>query len=549
MKTLKYLYHNYTKAAQFILLLCFIVAFGRILIIKATNIGLSALMVGDPVPIQGALMVFLGIMILLFVQPLYYKKSVTLLEQFVIDYRLRIGSKIKEASLHSIEYLGEHKFFDALAYQSGFILQRSFVLVMFTQAILEWFLIITYTAIYISVTTAFGVFIIVLLLAFLVQLTESEEKRLNSEIDKVNESYAASIKDSVLGFKELKVNYKKQQDLQKAQQKYLTEFHKLIPKILGISENINYYGQVLNYGFLGIFFFLVPTIFQLPVSQVLPVAVAFLFLSMPLFRIVGHWTVLPFIDASLDLMLNLDQILSHNIEKNHAIRDKEVMPFTEKLVLQNITFTYTNKDGYSGYTLGPTDLEIRKGEVLFIIGGNGSGKSTMLKVLTSLYPASGGEIYVDDQKVTNERLAEYRELFVAIFTDFYLPNRLLGVDRVNQNKVRQLLKLFGLSGKTDIDGDSFTTTDLSTGQRKRLAMVTSFLENKSIYIFDEVAADQDPDHRKLFYDFILSDMKKAGKTCIVVSHDDHYFHKADRILEMKHGKLSPYELHVQTLES
>jgi putative ATP-binding cassette transporter len=128
-------------------------------------------------------------------------------------------------------------------------------------------------------------------------------------------------------------------------------------------------------------------------------------------------------------------------------------------------------------------------------------------------------------------------LFSAIFSDFHLFEKLHGLSAVDPERVNALLRLMEISDKTAFSEGHFTNTHLSTGQRKRLALVVSYLEDKPIYVFDEVAADQDPQFRRYFYETLLPELKSAGKTVVVVSHDDRYFQAGDRVLQMDYGKL------------
>jgi putative pyoverdin transport system ATP-binding/permease protein len=125
--------------------------------------------------------------------------------------------------------------------------------------------------------------------------------------------------------------------------------------------------------------------------------------------------------------------------------------------------------------------------------------------------------------------------YSRIFTDFHLFDRLYGLEVIDEDRIVQLIDQMGLSEKTAFYEGRFSNIELSTGQRKRLALITVLLENKPILIFDEWAADQDPTFRKHFYHDILPALKKEGKTIIAATHDDHYFHTADRVIEMDFG--------------
>jgi len=166
------------------------------------------------------------------------------------------------------------------------------------------------------------------------------------------------------------------------------------------------------------------------------------------------------------------------------------------------------------------------------------GKTTFLKLLTALYRPTRGGIKVDDLEIGPTNVRSYRNLFSAIFSDFYLFEKLHGLSAADPERVNALLRLMQISDKTAFSEGRFTNINLSTGQRKRLALVVSYLEDKPVYVFDEVAADQDPEFRKYFYETLLPEMKSAGKTVVVVSHDDRYFRAGDRVLQMDYGKLA-----------
>lgn len=208
-----------------------------------------------------------------------------------------------------------------------------------------------------------------------------------------------------------------------------------------------------------------------------------------------------------------------------------------QLSLRNIVFSY--RDQADQFVLGPIDLEVAAGEIVFIVGGNGSGKSTFARVLTGLYPADSGQILVNGKPVHASDLPAYRENFSAIFADFWLFDHLLGHEdqqELDQQAV-EYLKLFELTDKLHISNAQFSTTALSTGQRKRLALLSAMLDPRPIYLFDEWAADQDPRFRDIFYKELLPLLRDQGKGIIVISHDERYFSEGDRILRLDRGQL------------
>jgi putative pyoverdin transport system ATP-binding/permease protein len=94
-----------------------------------------------------------------------------------------------------------------------------------------------------------------------------------------------------------------------------------------------------------------------------------------------------------------------------------------------------------------------------------------------------------------------------------------------------------LDRKVTVADGVFSTVELSQGQRKRLALVMTYLEDRPFYVFDEWAADQDPLFKELFYTVLLCDLKSRGKTVVVITHDDHYYHVADRCVRLEDGRI------------
>ncbi len=197
-----------------------------------------------------------------------------------------------------------------------------------------------------------------------------------------------------------------------------------------------------------------------------------------------------------------------------------------------------NLDLDAGFMLGPIDLTVRSGELIFIVGSNGSGKSTLAKLITGLYTPQSGEILLDGLPVNETNIEWYRQHFATTFADVYLFDRYLGLeDRQSDPEINRYLKEFQLDRKVSVTNGILSTIDLSQGQRKRLALLTAFLEDRPIYLFDEWASDQDPTFREIFYARMLIELKERGKLVIVITHDDRYFHLADRILKLNYGRV------------
>lgn len=209
-----------------------------------------------------------------------------------------------------------------------------------------------------------------------------------------------------------------------------------------------------------------------------------------------------------------------------------------ELVLRGVTHRYYHEQSDDFFTLGPIDLRFTPGEVVFLVGGNGSGKTTLAKLLVGLYGPEGGEIVVNGEVVEEGARDDYRQYFTAIFSDFHLFDRLMEAGRKDLDaEGNRLIARLHLQHKVQVRDGAFTTRALSQGQRKRLALVVAYLEDRPFLVFDEWAADQDPVFKEVFYREVLPELRALGKTVLVISHDDRYFHLADRLLHMENGRL------------
>jgi len=214
--------------------------------------------------------------------------------------------------------------------------------------------------------------------------------------------------------------------------------------------------------------------------------------------------------------------------------------------LDGITHSYRREREEGSFTLGPIDLTFYSGEIVFLVGGNGSGKTTLAKLISGLYLPESGNIRLNGMNVTDELRDYYRQHFSAVFSDFFLFESFIGLAGPDlDTQARQYLRDLELDHKVEIKDGRLSTTELSHGQRKRLALLTAYLEDRPFYIFDEWASDQDPVFKQVFYKQIVPALKKRGKAVLVITHDDKYFHCADRLLKLDFGRLDYSEFEME----
>ncbi len=296
-------------------------------------------------------------------------------------------------------------------------------------------------------------------------------------------------------------------------------------------------GQLLFFGVIGFLVLIYPKLSPDVTVEVLTAyTLVLLYLVVPLDAISS---IAPNFNRAI-IALNRIDALGIQLESlnERAAEDEQIHRTWRSLAFRGVVHAYYREKEDRLFSLGPIDLEFRPGELIFLIGGNGSGKTTLAKLILGLYKPDSGEILLDGQPVEDENRDAYRQLFTGVFSDFFLFESLLGInaDRVDAS-AREYLKRLQLDHKIAIENGRLSTLDLSQGQRKRLALLTAYLEDRPIYLFDEWAADQDPVFKEVFYRQLLPELKKRGKTVIAISHDDRYYDAADRVVKLADGQL------------
>ncbi len=354
-------------------------------------------------------------------------------------------------------------------------------------------------------------------------------ERGRAKIDNLQES----IRGLIHGTKELKLSKVKQdryfKEILLANEQDVLSNTKLANTIVVASAS---YGDLLSFFLICFLAYVFVSAHSITTDALIGTIMALLYLTGPVSVILHSMPSIALAKVSLRSITRVFSALS----KEEAVEEIRPLPEWDTVRFSNVSYHYTNEDG--GFTLGPLDMEVAKGEITFIVGGNGSGKSTLCKLLALHYTPTSGEIYFGDVKMDGESLNSGRQHISAIFTDYYLFDRLLGnLHAVDEKLVNRYLTELEIERKVKVENGRFSTLALSDGQKKRLALLVSFLEDRDVYIFDEWAADQDPMFKQVFYYHILPELKARNKVVIVISHDDRFFNLADRLMIMEEGKL------------
>ncbi|NBI31159.1 cyclic peptide export ABC transporter [Chengkuizengella marina] len=342
------------------------------------------------------------------------------------------------------------------------------------------------------------------------------------------------INDITNGFKELSLNKAKKEEFEVDVDHTCNNYRVKRGEAALAFANMFVIGELLFTVALGAVAFIFPLVFTEIQSNTLST-----YIFVLLFMIGPVHGILNAIPDGIRVKISWNRIqeLYHEIAsiKHDDIHlDREIMANNNVVIeLNQIEYVYDHEDEESNFKVGPISYKFKSGEITFITGGNGSGKSTLAKMITGLYTPSKGEIIINNKEIEGKALSQF---YSTIFSDVYLFDKLYGIEHEEkEEEITKYLKLLQMENKVKIEDGKFNTIDLSTGQRKRLALLISYLEDRPVYLFDEWAADQDPEFRQFFYKTLLPDLKSRGKCIIAITHDDYYFDMADHILKLEMG--------------
>ncbi|WP_316976516.1 cyclic peptide export ABC transporter [Shumkonia mesophila] len=474
----------------------------------------------------------------------YQCNNVALLRANVVIERLLKGlrtdvmDKLRRSELQTVDRLGRGGLYTLVSQETNHLSVTFPLMVSGAQQAILLAMSLFYLA-YLS-PAALGVFLLAVLLGYVGYRMVS--KGLRAAMAVIQERQARmldSIGDIIHGGKELRLNQRKSDDVFALYRDMSQSVEGQLISAGEIWSALLLMGAFVTYLMLGVVGFVFPA--KLPnfnqiVFQVVPVL---LFCMGPLTKLVAQSPMYLRADVGLQSILDIDrQLLEAGGVSTQEARDlsKTYADF-RTLSFDRLRFSYRDAQGARTFTVGPLDLAVTRGETVFLVGGNGSGKSTVLRLVVGLLPAEGGSILVDGAPVEGRAVAGYRELFSAIFVDFHLFDRLYGLEGVSPVTVNRMIEEMELGGKVRYENGRFTQLALSTGQRKRLGLIAALLEDRAVYVFDEWSAEQDIRFREYFYTRVLPDLKARGKTVIAVTHDDRYWHVADRLVKMDLGRV------------
>ena len=464
--------------------------------------------------------------------------AAALLESALHRIKVRVGERVARAELDAFERVKAAEISDRITQNTSLIADMAGMLSTMLQSIP----ILAFALVYIA-WLSLPAFALVALLGGigLVMFLGLRQDFVASvrQSGGIRVTFFERITDLLSGFKEVKLSRRRGRELRDDTVQASDALRAILVQGNQLRSDGNILGESILFALLAVTVYTLHAQVALSSLTMTQLVAAVMFTWAPFMGIASG--LMPYIRSNLALaeIDALEQKLEGVVRVGGASRKAED-PWQGKLSTieaRGVEFAHAADDGGEAFRIGPIDFALSSGEVVFIVGGNGSGKSTLLKVLTGLYPARSGTLLVDGVLVGPDNVAAYRDMISAIFADFHLFAKLYGLPEVEDAAVHGLIARMQLEGKTSFADRSFTNIALSTGQKKRVAMIVALLEDRPFCVFDEWAADQDPEFRKYFYDELLPLLRQQGKAVLVVSHDDRYFHCADRVVTMEYGKV------------
>lgn len=489
---------------------------------------------------ESAFRIFIGFIIVCAAYAIYLRYSASViakaLESIVFEIRSRIARKLCGVELDDLTRYAAADLCDEITREAGLIASSSWALVL----ALHSSIMLVMSSIYVGKLSPIAFLMVMVLYGgggYLYYTRRRAVRRAMEEAAKKQKGILRALEDVFQGAKELRMNSNRRAALLDNIRTVASTLKEAPARINWLSHQRMLIGKAYLFLLMAALVFVLPYFADHGSSSLGTVLAAVILMFNPLRDIQVAMPEYERADHALERVTGLELRLDEMLSRQPSTRsDPFGSEFTE-LRAESLRYEHRDETGRTCFSLGPLSLSIRAGEIVFFIGNNGSGKTTLFKLLTALYPPTSGTLRINGTEVDPSNRQAYRERISAIFSDFHLFKRLYGLSQVQPERAQALIDKLQLTERVTLQDGEFSSLALSTGQRKRLALVVALLEDRPVYFFDEWAADQDPEFRRYYYEELLPELRQKGKTVLAITHDDRYFGCADRVIKLEYGAL------------
>jgi cyclic peptide transporter len=469
----------------------------------------------------------------------FHKRMILSTNEVLYRYAVSVLDKLRKAGYQNFERLGLEKVYTAIA-DTAIVGRIPEIFIGAFNAVV----VISCCIVYLFTISLTGAVMIVTVMGLLLVLYLFRNGKIEGDLNRIRDlqnDFYRYMNDFLHGFKELKMSQTRNNNM-------FNEFilkNRTTNMHLSNRTSVKYLYNELTGSFswyivLGMIIFVLPAFFDVSVRQLSAFLITILYLIGPIASLITLVPTYTSIKISLERLQSFEDTVNANVTTDSVQDETEGSPAFESLRFEDVYYEYNDANGGKPFSVGPLNLSLTKGETVFIIGGNGSGKSTFINLLTGLYRPVSGNIFLNDERIDHDADNALLNQFSVVFTDNYLfSENFDGFDISDQNQLlAQGIATMKLGDKlVERPNSTFAANCLSKGQKKRLSLIYALLENRDVIVLDEWAAEQDPTFRAYFYQHVLPWFKAMNKTVIAVTHDEDYFECADRVVKFDFGTI------------
>ncbi|HOA16709.1 MAG TPA: ABC transporter ATP-binding protein [Fervidobacterium sp.] len=279
------------------------------------------------------------------------------------------------------------------------------------------------------------------------------------------------------------------------------------------------------------------------------------YVGMLIWPLTAYGMVMNTIQQGRAAMQRLEEMFS---VKPLVEEPQDPLPLNEidTIEVKGLTFSYP---GTQREVLRNVDFELKRGQFVGIVGTVGSGKSTLVKVISKLYPVESGKIFINGIDINKlhsrdiRRLISYVPQETFLFSDSVSQNVAFGMEKYDIEKVKEVVKLAAVDEDVEKFPEKYDTlvgqrgVMLSGGQKQRLTIARALMRDASVYIFDDCLSAVDPETEQEIIKTLREEMK--GSTMIIITHRLKVLQNADIIYVLDQGRILEKGNHYELLEN